>query len=152
MARRRAFTLIELIVALAIVALMAAIGYASYIGVEKHSRDNMAIGMADQVAANLNHYMGFAGTYPTGYTGQGAATWNQIMTAMGQYAEFPATPPPVFPGTNGFVVYTDSAGSTFQIVFQANGGTGTIYCRDPNGQGTLPSWPTGAGPWWTGCP
>jgi prepilin-type N-terminal cleavage/methylation domain-containing protein len=149
--RRRAFTLIELVVALGIVAMLAAMGYAAYIGVQQKSRDDAAINMADQVAANLNHYMGFVGYYPTGYTGQGNATWSQIMTALGSYAEFSTTAPSIFASPGAFAVYTDAAGSTFQIAFKAAGGTGTVYCRDPNGMAAISSMPSTAGPW-SGCP
>lgn len=147
--RRRAFTLIELLVALAIVVIMAAWGYVSYANVRRNAQDSMAIAMADQVASNLSHYYAFVGSYPTGYPGQGAATWNQLVSALGwQYNELPPSQPSVFQSTNGFVVYTDA--TTYQIVFRANGGTGIIYCRDNNGLWSLAGWPTTNGPW-TGC-
>jgi prepilin-type N-terminal cleavage/methylation domain-containing protein len=144
MSRRAGFTLIELIVAIVIVMVLGAVAYASYVGFEAKSRDNAAIGLADQLAANLQHYAALNnGAYPS----SAGAGWSTEMGYLGSYAEFPATQPSVL---NNLAVYSDGA-TTFQIQFKAAGGTGTVYCRDLNGLGTLSVWNGNAGPW-TGCP
>jgi len=147
--RRPGFTLIELIVAMSIVLILGGIAYASYLGQQQKARDAMAVNLADQVATNLTHYMGWTGAYPVN---QASVTWSGLMTAMGTYAEFPTTEPTVFASGSGagFLVYTNAAGSTFQIEFEAGTGTGTVYCRDANGLATLSAW-SATGPW-SGCP
>jgi prepilin-type N-terminal cleavage/methylation domain-containing protein len=152
LARRRGagFTMIELIVAMTIIAVMAAAGLGIYSGIKRKSNDNVAIGLADQLAGNLQHYAALnGGAYPAGIPED---SWSSIVYALGSYAEFGTTAPAIISGPGGgLLVYTDAAGSTFQIEFTAAGGTGTVYCRDPNGLATLGSWSGGAGPW-AGCP
>lgn len=155
MKRRAGFTLIELIVAMAIVMVLGAVAYASYAGFEAKSRDNAAIGLADQLAANLAHYAALNnGAYPASLAG---VWWATVINDLGSYAEFSNVTPPVIgsqpSGTagSGLHVYTDSAGATFQVQFVAAGGTGAVYCRDPNGLATLSSWNSSGGPW-AGCP
>jgi prepilin-type N-terminal cleavage/methylation domain-containing protein len=146
---RRGFTLIELLVALGIVAVMAAVAGSIYSGIQRKSNDNIAIGLADQLASNFGHYAAITMSgYPANLSG---VTWQQAVGALGQYAEFPSTTPSIFTGAGGLIVWTDSAGSTFQIAFRAAGGTGTVYCRDPNGLAAIGSLPSSGGPW-SGCP
>ena len=147
--------MIELIVAIAIVMVLGAVAYASYVGFEAKSRDNAAIAMADQLAANLAHYAALNnGAYPTGQAGY---WWATVIGNLGSFAELPSAAPAIIgiqPGGaagSGLHVYTDAAGTTFQIQFVAAGGTGTVYCRTPNGLGTLSSWNASGGPW-AGCP
>jgi prepilin-type N-terminal cleavage/methylation domain-containing protein len=155
MRRRAGFTLIELIVAIAIVMVLGAVAYASYVGFEAKSRDNAAIGLADQLAANLQHYAALNnGQYPS----RTSACWVPIMSDLSAagLAELPLTPPAIFTlnaeDTNGcgILVYTSNAAGTFQIQFKATGGTGQAYCRDPNGLAAI-AWQNADGPW-TGCP
>jgi prepilin-type N-terminal cleavage/methylation domain-containing protein len=146
---RRGFTLVELIVALGIVAIMAAVGVGIYTGIQRKSNDNIAIGVADQVSSNMAHYAAFnMGLYPAGLA---AASWTTTMQALGSYAEFSQTTPSIFTSPGAFQAYSDGGGSTFQLAFKAAGGTGTWYCRDPNGLAALSTAPSGNGPW-SGCP
>jgi prepilin-type N-terminal cleavage/methylation domain-containing protein len=148
-AGRRGFTLVELIVAMTILAVMAAAGLGAYSGIKQKSNDNIAIGLADQLAQNLAHYAALnGGAYPAGITND---SWSSIVYALGSYAELGTTAPAIVSGrTGGLLVYTDATGSTFQIEFTAAGGTGTVYCRDSVGLAPLSSWQT-AGPF-SGCP
>jgi prepilin-type N-terminal cleavage/methylation domain-containing protein len=152
---RRGFTLIELVVALGVVALLAALGYAAYMGVQRNSRDSSAIALADQVAANFQHYAALnGGVYPACSSGG----WDGIMTCLGQAAEFSPTPlPPVFdyktPGGWGSINPCTNCGTgTFQLEFSARGGTGAFYCRDPNGLAKIPAWDNPPGGPYQGCP
>jgi len=147
--RRRAFTLIELVVALAIVLVLGGIAYASYLPVRARANDNTAIGLADQLAANLQHYAALSGgAYPFNMAN---SAWGAAIAALGTDAEFAATVPAIVADPGGLLVYTDAAGLTFQIEVEAAQGTGTVYCRDPNGLATLAAWNGAAGPW-AGCP
>ncbi len=143
---RRGFTLIELIVALGIVAVMAAVGLGVLGGVQRKSNDNIAIGIVAQLGSNMSHYAAFnAGAYPANMS---AATWAQMIAALGSYAELPSATPSVL---QNFTGYVDTTGSTFQFVFTAKNGTGAWYCHDPNGMAQLSGTPSGGGPW-SGCP
>jgi len=147
---RRAFTLIELMVAVSILSLAAAMLYPSYASTWQQANDKTAIGLADQLAANLQRYMGWTGTYPASLPAtRGSGGWTSVIQALGTYAELPSTIPPILASGN-FQAYSNAAGSTFQIEFKASGGTGTAYCRAPNGLATI-TWSDSAGPW-TGCP
>src|SRR5579863_1048426 len=148
MRRRAGFTLIELIVAIAIVMVLVAVAYASYVGFEAKSRDNAAIGLADQLAANLAHYAALnGGAYPTSLDN----CWYGTVSRMGSMAEFTTTPPAIFltgsTDTSGCneITWSDSAGSTFQIEFRAAGAPvrsivaiPTGWRRSRHGPGTRP--------------
>jgi len=145
--RRAGFTMIEMIVAMAILAVMVAAGLGLYSDVRRKSNDNIAIGMAQQLAANLQHYAALdGGAYPAG---EGAANWPAIMTALRPYQEFTPTVPVLFSAPGGIALYTDAVGSTYQIMFASSGGA-SAYCLDPNGLSTM-QWNGGNGPW-AGCP
>lgn len=139
----RGFSLIELVVAMAVLAIVAAMVSPSYVGQLQRARDSTAIGLADQLAANIAHYMAWTGAPPSA----SGAGWSAYVGYLGSYAELPSTQPSVF---SNLAVYSDGA-ATFQIQFKANGGTGSVYCRDQNGLGTLASWNSAGGPW-SGCP
>ena len=64
MHRRRAFTLIELIVALAIVALLAAIAIPVYSAVQQRSQINADAAAANAVAQAVSSYYAVNGCYP----------------------------------------------------------------------------------------
>lgn len=153
---RKAFAIIELVVALGVIALLAALGYASYMGVQRNSRDSAAIALADQVAANFQHYAALnGGQYPSM---SGCTGWDGIMACLGQAAEFSRTPlPPVFdyrtPGGWGSINPCANCGTgTFQLEFSARGGTGAVYCRDPNGVAKIQAWDNPPGGPFQGCP
>ena len=143
---RAGFTLIETIVTLAIVAAMAGVGLQIYSCVRQRANDNIAIGLADQVAANMQHYNATYGAYPVTTN---ATWWPQMITDLGSLAEFPGATPAIY---GNFMAWTGPGNppTTFQLAFVAAGGTGTWYCRDTNGLATI-SAPPGWGPW-NGCP
>ena len=153
--RRAGFTLIELIVAIAIVMVLGAVAYASYVGIEAKSRDNAAIAMADQLAQNITHYAALNnGSLPSAC----GANYTQIIGDLGTYAELPSTVPSVFLnawydgrlGDIGLVATgcpaTPSSSGGWAIMFSAVAGTGTWYCRDSNGLSTVPA------NIWSSCP
>jgi len=149
MRRHRAFTLLELIVALAVVLVLGGIAYASYLTIRERANDNTAIALADQLAANLQHYAALnGGAYPANMA---ESTWDAVIAALGADTEFAATVPAIVATPGNLLVYTDAAGSTFQIEVEAAQGTGMVYCRDPNGLAALAAWNGAAGPW-AGCP
>jgi len=152
---RRAFTLVEVVVALAILALAGAMLYPSFAATRQQANDKTAIGLADQLAVNLLHYAALnGGTYPANYDN----CWYGTILKMGSAAEFSSVPPAIFMAngadTSGcnLITWSDAAGSTFQIEFQATGGTSTLYCRDPNGIAQLSSWNSSPTSSMSGCP
>ena len=152
---RQGFTLIELVVAMGLLAILASVAYASYAGLQRRSADDTAIALADQVADNFQHYSGFEGTFPLGTQAQ---DWSAVVTALGADAEFPSTPPAMFKtnasDSTGSLInaYTDAGGSTFQIVFKSATGTGTVFCKDANGYASVAGSSLGQDGPWTGCP
>lgn len=142
MRRRAAFTFIELIVAMAVALIMGGVAYATYTGIAARSRDNAVIAFADEYAQNMSHYMALnGGTLPSSMQGTtGCSAGN-----LGTLAEVTCTG-----GKYSMLTYVPPTLDSFQIEFKAIGGTGTVYCRDMTGLGTLSSW-SNTGPW-AGCP
>jgi len=130
-------TLVELVIVMAIVAVLGAVGYGAYDGARQLSRDHAAIAQADQLAGNYQHYAALnGGAFPTSLQ---AGSWTASAAALGSLTEFGSTTPQIFASatgdTNGtlFHTWTDAAGGQFQMTFKAAGGTGQVYCRDLNG-------------------
>jgi len=140
------FTLIELAVAMAVLAVLVATIAPAYIGPQQQARDSTAKDAADKAAANLQYYMAMNGAYPVT---PNPTWWPQMITALGQFNQLPAATPSIF---GNFMAWTGPGNppTTFQIAFVAAGGTGAWYCRDQNGLATIAA-PPGWGPW-TGCP
>ncbi len=117
--------------------------------------DKAAIELAAKVAANLQHYAArHGGAYPQNISGH----WPSIMTKLAPDNELPVKPAPAIFKTwaedEGDYIqgYSDANGSTYQLLFQAAGGTGKAYCRDPKGTAPVaPSLFGKPGPW-AGCP
>jgi len=153
--RPQGFTLVELVVAMGLLAILASVSYASYGGLQRRSADDTAIALVDQMADNFQHYAGLEGTFPLGAQGQ---DWSAIITALGADAEFPSTPPAMFKAnasdSTGTLInaYTDAAGSTFQIAFKSATGTGTVFCKDSNGYAVVAASTLGQNGPWNGCP
>jgi prepilin-type N-terminal cleavage/methylation domain-containing protein len=148
-------TLIELVVVMAVVAILGAVGYGAYAGTQQRSRDNAAIALADQLAGNYQHAAALTGAFPASLQ---AASWASSAGALGPLTEFGAAAPPIFtsgpadtPGTL-FRTWTDAAGGQIQMIFKAAGGTGQIYCRDLNGVGKVGSDALATNGPWSGCP
>ena len=137
------------------VAILVGLAFAGYKERRQRGSDRTAIRLADQVVANLQHYAArHGGAYPAKINGY----WPSIMGRLAPDNELPVKPPPgifkTWAGDEGDAIhgYSDATGSTYQLIFRAVGGTGKIYCRDPQGLAPVaPSLLGKPGPW-TGCP
>ena len=145
---RPGFTLLEVIIALALVAGLVTLGLQQYTSIQQQSADKTAIATADQLAQNFAHYASLHnGVYP--WVNGGTWTWGGAIGQMGGsgggnitgYAEFQTVCPAIFSTNNCYNIWTGdglSNGAAFYIVFTAAGGTGTWYCRDAVGVATTP--------------
>jgi len=150
--RHRAFTLTELLIVVALIAVLAGAVEIESTKAVAWSHDKAAISQADGLAENFEHY---AALNAVGAPDCGNAYWASSIACLGTLAEFSETPPTIFQASSsdssGTYLRSYSDGTTFQIKFRAAGGTGTGYCRDANGLATLGPWSDTAGPW-SGCP
>lgn len=73
----RAFTLIELLVSVSIIAIILAIGIASYATINRQSRDTKRKADVEQIRSALEMYRTDAGSYPGG-----SSSWQDTKTAL----------------------------------------------------------------------
>ncbi len=90
---RLGFSLIEVLVAATIIAVLAAIGATSYSSVNKRSRDTRRKSDLEQIRSSLEQYRTDKGYYPS----QGAGTWVQAstlsdLTSGGYISAIPSDP------------------------------------------------------------
>jgi general secretion pathway protein G len=62
--KNRAFTLIEVLVAVTIIAVLTAIGVVSYVSANRNARDSKRLSDVEQIRAALEMYRADCGTYP----------------------------------------------------------------------------------------
>ncbi len=89
------FTLIELMVAIAIVAILAAIGFTIYSSTQKTTRDARRVGDLKEVQKALEQYFVSNQTYPVGSTNKTPFDNSNFVTALGSY--FQNNKPPLDP-------------------------------------------------------
>jgi type IV pilus assembly protein PilE len=80
--RSRGFTLLELMIACAIVAILAAIAYPSYVNSVQKSRRSEATAALLGVASQMERYNTEKGTYATATLGTGASFPTRPRTAI----------------------------------------------------------------------
>ncbi len=155
MRTRKGFTLIEMAVAVAVAALIGTVAYAGFIGAKQQAADKSAIGVADGIADNFTHYAALNnGTYPASLQAQNFSAITSALGTLSEYVGVPAIVKSSGSDTTGTYMnaYTDSGGTTFQVLVKGANGTGTVYCRDANGLTSVASSTLGTNGPWTGCP
>lgn len=93
---KKGFTLIELMVAVSIVAILAAIGLTSYYNSQKAARDAKRISDIQEVQKALEQYYAINGGYPAVAAGSGSVAVSAL-TAVSSNSYFPSGTPPSDP-------------------------------------------------------
>lgn len=117
--KARGFTLIELMVVIAVIAILSTIALFGLRQAQSNARDVQRLGIMSSVRGQLERYYGDTGGYPLTGTGFGA-----MMTTIA------FTPAPVDPGCGGTTTYTWSGTGTWApcgtVQYQYTG-TATTY-------------------------
>ena len=125
--KKSGFTMIELLVVVAIIGILAGIGIASYGSANKKARDGKRKADIESIRSALEMYKADAGSYPT--------TWNLETISTTYINPLPSPPPNSRCGGSRVYRYNDyscvysSDGSTYTIKIDLE--TGGVYER-PN--------------------
>lgn len=113
MKKRQGFTLVELMVTVSIIAILIAIGIASYSSVNKRSRDTKRKSDIEQIRSGLEMYRAQNGSYPSPGSGSFVnASGLSAYLVSGYMPAIPADPQ----GTSPYIYQykaTDASGSTY---------------------------------------
>lgn len=120
----RGFTLIEILVVVAIISLLALVAYASADQARKKARDDERLSSLKQMQAAIEVYGQANGRYPEAGCSRGANVWTGHGSGYGSCAEYIEgletliSPLPVDPKntTYGFIYRVDSAGTNYKLM------------------------------------
>lgn len=127
MEKNRGFTLIELIVVVAIIAVLSTIGLASFQSASRSARDGKRKGDINQVRAALELYRSQTNTYPV-FTTANNTSYNS-MTAALSGAGYLSSPLPVDPknvSPNQYIYSSSATGATYCLCGSLENGGGTF--------------------------
>lgn len=96
---KRGFTLIEILISIAIIAILTAIGIVSYTSISKRSRDAKRMGDVEQIRSALEMYRSDNGKYPAvNVSGFGVVTnLNTDLIGGGYMPSIPSDPQTTYP-------------------------------------------------------
>jgi len=128
MKNRRAFTLIELLLAIAIIGILATIVTAAIVNARMQSRDTRRVADIATIQQAIELYQMDVGVYPTGNSLVLGITATKCLNSSGWNASGCADPYidliPINPIPGGVDYVYTGGGSTFQIAFQLEQGAG----------------------------
>jgi prepilin-type N-terminal cleavage/methylation domain-containing protein len=139
---RRAFTLIELAVAVAIVAILGAVAYLTYMGQIANARTGALDQLLQQIYTGMLTYQANTqtGVFPTdatntsGSPGRGEASYDALVNDLATVGvtQLPPTTADanIITGSWTYEPVNTTNPATFTIVAQANGGNGHTLCVD----------------------